>query len=147
MEAIVSRDIHNLIADIDALAALDISGCARLESLIDEYFASPVAVDHLDVWFRLYERFPDDDTHGGFWSILHGLEAQPGCDAAVVVSVCRKPTFFPLMMVNRMLNGNITTAAGTDLLGLLRRVAADEQASATVRQEAQRFLEHQRGRA
>ena len=143
----MSRDTRNVVADIDALPTADGDDLGRLQELIDEYFASPAAAGHIDVWFRLYERFPDEHGHGVFWNILHGLEAQSGCDAAVVASVRRRATHYPVMMVNRMLNANIRTAAGADLLGLLRQVAADEGAAAGVREDAERFLEHQRGRA
>jgi hypothetical protein len=142
----MSRDIRQIVADIDALPTADGDDLDRLQTLIDEYFASTAATAHIDVWFRLYERFPNDHGHGVFWTILHGLEAQSGCDAAVVASVRRRPTHYPVMMVNRMLNADICTAAGVDLLGLLRQVAADKRAAAGVREDAERFLEHQRGR-
>jgi hypothetical protein len=143
----MSRDIRRVVADIDALPTADSDDLDRLQGLIDEYFASPTAAAHIDVWFRLYERFPDEHGHGVFWTILHGLEAQPGCDAAVVASVRRWPTHYPVLMVNRMLNADIRSAAGADLLGLLQQVAADEKLAAGVREDAERFLEHQRGRA
>ena len=76
-----------------------------------------------------------------------GFEAQPGSDAVVVASVRRRPAHYPVLMVNRMLNGGITTGAGVDLLGLLRQVATNERASAEVREDAERYLDHQRRRA
>lgn len=143
----MSRDISRVVADIDALPTADGNDLVRLQALIDEYFVSPVADAHINVWFRLYERFPENHGHGVFWTILHGLEAQSGCAAAVIASVRRRPTHYPVMMINRMLNGGIRTVAGVDLLELLRQVAADEQAGAGVREDAERYLEHQRGRA
>jgi hypothetical protein len=142
----MSRDICQVVADIDALPTADGDDLGRLQKLIDEYFASPVAAEHIDVWFRLYERFPEDHGYGVFWTILHGLEAQPECDAAVVASVHRRPTHYSVMMVNRMLNADIRTAAGTDLLELLRQVAADERIATSVREDAEKFLKHQRDR-
>jgi hypothetical protein len=143
----MSRDIRQVVAEIDALPTADGEDLDRLQALIDEYFTSPDAAVHIDVWFRLYERFPDDHGHGVFWTILHGIEAQPGSDAAVVASVRRRPTYYPVLMVNRMLNGGILAVAGVDLLGLLRQIAADERVADTVRADAEQFLEYQRGRA
>jgi hypothetical protein len=143
----MGRDIHQVVADIDALPTADGDDLGRLQTLIDEYFASAAAAAHIDVWFRLYERFPDDHGHGVFWTILHGIEAQPGSDAAVVASVNRRPTHYPVLMVNRMLNGGIRKAAGADLLKLLQQVAGDERSAAGVREDAERYLAHQRGRA
>ena len=66
----MSRDTRNVVADIDALPTADGDDLGRLQELIDEYFASPAAAGHIDVWFRLYERFPDEHGQGVFWNIL-----------------------------------------------------------------------------
>lgn len=143
----MNRGIRHIVEDIDALMPVRGGDLDRLQALIDEFFASRPSAAHLGVWFRLFERFPEDHGNGVFWAILHCLEAQPGCGAAVVASVRRRPTHYPVMMVNRMLNGGITTADGTDLLGLLRAVAEDESVSIGIRRDAERFIEHQRGRS
>lgn len=143
----MSRDIREVVAEVDALRTVEDADLDRLQTLIDEYFAFPSADHHIEVWFRLFERFPDDDGCEVFWTILHGLETQPSYDAAVVASVRRKPTHFPVLMVNRMLNGGVVTVDGIDLLELLQEVAADKTAAAIVRKDAQRFAERQRTRA
>jgi hypothetical protein len=143
----MNRDIRQVVADIDALPTVDGDDLDRLQALMDEYFAFPAAAVHIDVWFRLYERFPDDHGHGVFWTILHGIEAQTGSDAAVVASVRRRPSHYSVLMVNRMLNGGIRTADGVDLLGLLQEVASDERNALGVRKDAEGYLKHQRARA
>ena len=144
----MARDIRQVVADIDGLAPpnSDDLDLERLQALSEEYFSLPGASDHLDVWFHLYERFPDSDGYGVFWSILHGIEAQPTSDVCVVASVRRNPTQFPLRMVNRMLNAGITSADGVDLLGLLVEVSQNKRCSSDIRQDAARFLERQRKR-
>jgi hypothetical protein len=47
----MSRDTRNVVADIDALPTADGDDLGRLQELIDEYFASPAAAEHIDVWF------------------------------------------------------------------------------------------------
>lgn len=143
----MSRDVREVVAEVDALQTVEGADLDRLQTLIDEYFASPAADHYIDIWFRLFERFPDDDACEVFWAILHGLEARPTCDAAVVASVRRKPTHFPVLMVNRMLNGGVATVDGIDLLELLQEVAADKTAAAIVRRDAERFVERRRTRA
>lgn len=138
------REIRQIVADVDGLTLANADDLDRLQGLADEYFSSADALAHLDVWFRLYERFPESDGHGVFWTILHGIEAQPGYEASVVASVRRTPTHFPVLMVNCMLNGGVTSAGGVDLLGLLQSVAANDRCPASVRQDAERFLEYQR---
>jgi hypothetical protein len=139
----MSRNIQQIVAEIDGLPTVDGDDLKRLQVLMDEFFESPAANDHVDVWFRLFERFPDDDGYEMFWTILHGVESLPGSDAAVIASVSRLPTHFPVLMVNRMLNGGIASVSGRDLLQLLRQVAEDERNHPGVRADAQRFLAHQ----
>jgi hypothetical protein len=99
----------------------------------------------LVVWFRLYERFPEADGCGVFWSILHGIESQHGCETLVVESVRRQPSQFPLLMLNRLLNAGMRWASGVELLELLQQVAANEQCLPSVRRAAKSFLAYQRG--
>jgi hypothetical protein len=145
----MERNIRHVVADINGLAPripddLDLD---RLQALAEEYFALPEAPVHLDVWFRLYERFPDSDGHGVFWTILHGIEGQPGNEKFVVASVQRNPTHFAVLMVNRLLNGGIASVGDVDLIGLLQSVSVDERYPGSIRQDAEGYLSHQRNRA
>jgi hypothetical protein len=137
-------DILEIVAAVDDLSDVtNEEDLQRLVALIDAFFAAPEAADHLQVWFRLFERFPTDDGYEGFWSILHGLEAYAGTESLVVESVRRRPARFPLLMVNRMINGGMVEVEGVKLLDLLRAAAADERALASVRAEAERYLSYQ----
>lgn len=46
-----AQGVQQVVGEIDALASLD--DWARLDALIERYFALPDAASHLDVWFRL----------------------------------------------------------------------------------------------
>ena len=139
----MGRSIREVVKAIDALESVETEDdLSRLQELADQYFASRQAAKHLEVWFRLYERFPEDGDEV-FWTILHGIEAQAGSDEHVVASVHRKPSQFPVLMINRMLNAEINAVDGMDLLGLLRAVAADKTCPASVREQAKGYLKHQ----
>jgi hypothetical protein len=143
----MGRDIRQIVAEIDALPSVEGDDLNRLQLLFDEYYTSSAAASNINVWFRLYERFPDEHGHGVFWTILHGIESLSCSDAAVVSSVCRRPMHYSVLMVNRMLNGGISTVDGVDLLALLRQVALDNCWPADVREDALGYLEYQRNRA
>jgi hypothetical protein len=138
------EDISQIVAAIDGLASIE-EAEDRLEELLTAYFTHPEAAQHLRVWFRLYERFPEDDNHY-FWSVLHGLEHHAACPALVVESVRRRPSGVPVRLVNRMLNAGSTHIGDVDLLELLRAVARDENALPSIREDAEDFLEYQRSR-
>jgi hypothetical protein len=136
-------DIRVIIAEIDLLSKLDSTeDLTRLEELIHLYFTHPQAEEFLDVWFRLYERFPDDESEGIFWSVLHGIENYPSCDRLVVKSVLRCPSEFPVMMVNRLLNAGIEKVDGVDLLKLLEGVATNDIYSLKIRETARNYTKN-----
>jgi hypothetical protein len=144
----LDRDSGELAAAIDAITSVtDEAGLQRLQLLLDEFFKQSDGDRHLDAWFRLFERFPEDDGHGVFWSILHALEAFDGIGSFVVASVQRKPSEFAVLMVNRMINGGVESVNGVRLLSLLEAVAADTSCPASVAKEAASFVEYQRSKA
>ncbi len=116
----------------------------RLEELVDLYFNHDLAEEFLDVWFRLYERFPDDESQGVFWSILHGIENYSSSDRLVVRSVKRNPSEFSVMMVNRLLNAGIEKVDAVDLLELLEGVATNDIYSLAIRENAKSYIEYKR---
>ncbi|MNL49207.1 hypothetical protein D3C87_1721230 [compost metagenome] len=45
-----------------------------LEALLEELWAAGPSAHCLPALFTIFERFPNEDGAGVFWSILHGLE-------------------------------------------------------------------------
>src|SRR5687768_10480129 len=78
-------DIAVLLGQLDTITNVtDETQLKNLDQLVDSFFADPRAAEHVDVWFRFLERFPEDDGFGVFWSILHALEKQASCDLGVL---------------------------------------------------------------
>ena len=130
-----------IVDRIDAIRSLD--NADDLDALVtarDMFFAHPATADHLGVWFRLFERFPEDDGYGVLWSVLHRVEAVPGYEQLAVESVAARPSRFPVDLVQRMVNSGRLAVGGVALLELLGRVAADEGCPASVREDARYFL-------
>jgi hypothetical protein len=141
----MGSNIQEIVSSIDALTNMDIEeDLSRLQELVDTYFNHSEAGDYLNVWFLLYERCPNDDSCGIFWSILHGIENYSSCDRLVVESVLRQPSDFPVMMVNRLLNGGILQVGEVNLIELLNQVATNEHLSPLIRENAQSFLDYQK---
>jgi hypothetical protein len=92
--------------------------------------------------FDLYERFPDEDGYGIFWSFLHAVEAAEGYESALLESVDRKPVEFNVMMVGRFLNGGVAELDGRNLSTLLNAVATRADISSRAQETAKSFLAH-----
>ena len=149
----MSRSMTDIRAAIDAIVPVEgeFEGWKQadldaLVKLVDAYFLNPEVGNHLDVWFALFERFPEGDAYGVFWSILHGIEHFDTSGALAVASVRRGPSTFPVMMINRTINAGAKTVGSADLMHLLAEVAASHSAPASVRVSAADFLEYQRAK-
>jgi hypothetical protein len=144
----MGRKIDEILTTIDAITSVgDVGQLECLDQAISEYFAHLDAAAHVSVWFRLFERFPEDDAYEMFWSILHGIEALPNYESELIDSLRRRPSRFAVMMVNRMLNAGQSHVGGIDLMSLLQSVALDESCASSVREDAERFVEYQSRRA
>jgi hypothetical protein len=94
----------------------------------------------------VFERFPNDDGAGVFWSIVHFLEASNEYELPLIESVQRKACEFNLTMINRLLNVGIESIGGHDLKSLLNDVANNASADQHIRAEARDYIQWQRER-
>lgn len=85
----------------------------------------------------VFERFPEDDGYGVFWSIVHCLEACEGYPVALIESVARAPGEFNLLMLCRLLHSGVTEIEGQSLMSVLRAAASNPRASEHARQSVQ----------
>jgi hypothetical protein len=144
----MSDSIQDIISILDGINSVeDETELAKLDSAVNSLLASDHPERGIRALFHVYERFPDKDGYGVFWSILHGLESLPGYEEVLVESAKRQPTEFSLMMVNRILNAGQTHVKGRDLAAVLAEVARDKNYSAAIRRVAGDLAEWQRGRA
>lgn len=140
--------IQDIISILDGINSVEESAeLAKLDGAVNSLFASGHPEFGIRALLHVFERFPDKDGYGVFWSILHGLESLPGYEEPLVESVRRQPSEFSLLMINCLLNAGRTHVNATDLFGLLSEVAGDPHYPASIRKEAEDFIEWQRGRA
>ena len=118
----------------------------RLDEVIDELSALEPSQRDFEELLAVFERFPEDDGFGVFWSIIHCLEHFQGYEPALLESVRRSPGEFNLLMINRMLNGGVAYIGSQSLIELLQIVAASESASEQARQTALGYISYQRGK-
>lgn len=112
-----------------------------LEQAATSQGSTPLTTDEIQAVLDLYERFPDEDGHGIFWSLLHAVEASAGYEDALFDSVSRAPGEFNVMLVGRLANAGIVQIAGRDVLALLRAVAERTNVSERARETAKGFLD------
>jgi hypothetical protein len=140
------RTLPEILADLRAFRPVR-GDWLPLDELSGELWEAELYSDAVEELLTVFERFPEDDGAGVFWTILHGLESLTGYEPALVRSVQRQPSQFGVLMVGRLLNGGQTGVGGVQLLGLLESVATSPSAAESVRQLARDFAEHHRASA
>ena len=140
-------DTQKALAIIDSIYSVtDTDELQKLEAGLNALFQLPSPERGIETLFRLYERFPDDDGYGVFWTVLHGLEHLPGYEPYLKASVRRIPTEFNVLMVNRILNSNLSGPQRQEWLTLLEEAKANPNASETASTQATHFIEYQNSR-
>jgi hypothetical protein len=137
--------LKSIISSLDGIRSVeDESELGRLEIALNDLSMAERSELATEALLRIFERYPDKDGFGIFWSILHLLESFPDYESALIESVRRRPSSFSLLMVNRILNTGRRYAGDVDLLALLEDSAHTAHAPETVRDEAREFIEWQR---
>ena len=80
-----------------------------LESLLERAFGSASPQRYYDAIFNLFERFPNDDGSGVFWSALHGMEHHGNYESKLLMSFCRQPADMTKAMLQRLRNAGQET--------------------------------------
>jgi hypothetical protein len=137
VEANLGRPVLENLADIEDFTPSN-GDWLRLEVLLQELFLSGSAPLGIDAMLHVFERCPAEDGAGVFWTIVHGLESLPGYESRLVESV---PSYFALLMVNRLLNAGCKEVGSVRLHCLLEQVAQDETVRPQIGQEAQEILD------
>jgi hypothetical protein len=118
----------------------------ELERVVGSLLPEHCGKEEIRSLLGVFERFPDDDGYGIFWSILHFLEACSDYEPLLVESVQRKPVEFNVQMLNRLLNSGVTDIGEHSLYLLLESVAMNQAAQQSVRRSAEQFLAYQERR-
>lgn len=83
-----------------------------LESLLEEAFGSENPRVYYPAIFNLFERFPEDDGAGVFWSAVHGMEATGDYEKDLLRFFRRYPTHMTRTMLIRIRNTAQTEIEG-----------------------------------
>jgi hypothetical protein len=115
----------------------------RLDDTVAAVNSEDCGQEEFRALLDVFERFPDEDGFGVFWSIIHCLEACTGYESTLIESVTRMPVKFNILMVNRLINSGITQVNGHLLLSVLTSVTSHLSATSSAKESAQDFIEYQ----
>ncbi len=73
-----------------------------LEPLFERVFSSPDPKTYYPSIFSLFDRFPEEDGSGVFWSALHGMEAAGSYEDMLLSHFRRRPSLMTTTMLRRI---------------------------------------------
>ncbi|MGC3984119.1 MAG: hypothetical protein QM777_04975 [Pseudorhodoferax sp.] len=111
-----------------------------LDATVQAIETASCAQADLQALFGVFERFPEEDGYGVFWGILHALEACDGYESELLASVQRQPCEFNVLMVNRLLNAEVSEVEGHALEDVLRDVVLHPKATGQAVHDAKHYL-------
>ena len=92
-----------------------------LEELLDRAFASSDPRNYYTAIFNLFERFPEQDGAGVFWSALHGMEAVGNYEELLLRHFRRFPSLMTRAMLRRLLNSGQTHIGQVAIASLITK--------------------------
>jgi hypothetical protein len=95
--------------------------------------------------FDLFEKFPDGDF-GAPGPLVHLLETNDAYLSLLMASIARKPSLPAVLMINRILNSDLSLIDRNNWIYSLESIVKSSVASECVQSEAAHFLEYQKRR-
>ena len=111
-----------------------------LEEILNSIYEANLEEKCLNSMFRIYERYPCEDNDI-LWGMLHGIESIPSYENELLKSIERQPSFFTTLMINRILNTNISHIEGQSLMDILIKIQSDSRTPTYAKECALRWVE------
>ena len=97
------RSTDQILSDIQNFKP-DNGNWLGLEDLLTELWQHPTSPDWALPLLSVFEKYPDEDGCGVFWSIIHGLETIDGYEPILEQSYESNPCELKKVMLNRINN-------------------------------------------
>ena len=149
----MSRQREEILADFDALNSSEYDfrlgnyeGQERVRQLCDELLEAPQPELEIPTLFAVFEGLPDADF-GAPGVLVFTIEGMPNYELELVHSIRRKPTYYTVWMVNRIVNGLSHDGASEEQrafwLNLMIEASTHPMADEAAKEEAQEFVAFQ----
>ena len=101
------RPEKEILLDIDTFVPRN-GEWLPLDALFDELWSIHPSDKAIPVLLRVFDRYPDEDGAGVFWSIVHGIEHtfNGRYEESLKTSAERRPTPFKTIMLGRIENSH-----------------------------------------
>lgn len=110
------KSTEKILSEIESFKPVD-GNWLRLDELVNELWEIGKPELGINTLFRVFERYPNDDGAGVFWTILHGLETL-NYEESLYSSLMEKPSHMGITMLKRIENTDSELVAGKSITEL-----------------------------
>jgi hypothetical protein len=128
------RTSRNIIKDIEQFEPQD-GNWLQLDRLLNELWETGEQENFTADLLRVFEKFPEEDGAGVFWSIVHGLENFRTYENELIESLNRQPSEMGLLMLRRIKNSGARTVGGMDISKIMRDLLSNGQLTQTLKEQ------------
>lgn len=134
------RTSQDIVTEINKFEPQD-GNWLKLDLLLAELWESGNQENFMTDLLKVFERFPDEDGAGVFWSIVHGVESFNSYERQLVDSLNRQPSEMGLIMLRRLINNGTKTIDGIEISKIVADLISNERATTAFKQELIKFRE------
>ena len=134
------RTSKDIVRDINQFVPDD-GNWSELDKLLSELWRTGDQENFTTDLLKIFERFPEEDGNGVFWSIVHGLESFRSYEQDLIDSLNRQPSEMALLLLRRIKNSGAATIAGMEINRIVRDLLLNGQITPTLRQEIMKIDE------
>lgn len=128
------RASQEILSDIEEFKPID-GNWLMLDTLLIELWESGGNGSFVADLLSVFERYPDEDGAGVFWSIVHGIESLGFYEKQLVESLKRQPSEMGMVLLIRIKNSGAKTVEGIDIDQLVADLISNERMSPRLRQQ------------
>ena len=132
---------QKLIGKIENFQPTEDGNWIQLDQYLDELWSkgNPSSLAY-ETLFRVFERYPDQDGAGIFWSIVHGLEHLGNYENELFNSLGRQPSDMGLIMLKRLENPGHETINGQPINQLYKKILDHPKTTDEVKSQVAGFI-------
>ena len=121
------RLVKDVLNDIDQFNPVN-GNWLRLEELFDELWKSGQPRKEIESALSVFEKFPEEDGSGVFWTLLHRIETLD-YEQKLYDSLKSRPSMMTLIMLSRIEKSGTDTIAGNPINELKNLIKSNPETS------------------
>jgi hypothetical protein len=130
--------IQNILIDINSFKPIN-GNWLELDSLVGHISIHDLNENVIESLLHVFEKYPNEDGAGVFWSILHLIESFESYDNFVLKSFENQPSEMTFIMLQRIINSSVRITPNKEIIEAFKN-ALGKEISKDIKENINYFL-------